>query len=227
VTILPDLLTDPTANLAIGLLFAVARNIVRADNFIRSGQFDGYNPNRLLGKKITGETLGIIGAGRIGTAVVKKMIGFEMRIRYVDPKPNVILEKEYYAKRVDLDTLLETSDYVSLHVPYASDNHHMIGKREFRLMKPDAIIINTSRGKVVDELALVEALINGNIAGAGLDVFENEPELADGLKTLPNVALSPHLGSATHHARAQMAIQASQNLLDCLDGRIPPTCLNP
>jgi glyoxylate reductase len=194
---------------------------------VRSTNSGGYNPNQFLGKKITGETLGIVGAGRIGSSVVKKICGFDMRILYHDFHENRELEEQYGAERVDFQTLLKESDYVSLHVPYVPENHHLMGGDEFRLMKPDAILINTSRGKVVNEAALVNALKTGIIGGAGLDVYENEPVLAKGLKELDNVVLTPHLGSATIDARKQMAVQAANNLLDVLSGDIPATCLNP
>jgi lactate dehydrogenase-like 2-hydroxyacid dehydrogenase len=227
VTILPDDLTDPTANLAVALLLNTARKVVPSNAFVRSTNSGGYNPNQFLGKKITGETLGIVGAGRIGSSVVKKICGFDMRILYHDFHENRELEEQYGAKRVDFQTLLKESDYVTLHVPYVPENHHLMGSDEFRLMKPDAILINTSRGKVVHEAALVNALKTGIIGGAGLDVYENEPDLAKGLKELDNVVLTPHLGSATTDARMQMAIQAANNLLDVLSGDNPATCLNP
>jgi lactate dehydrogenase-like 2-hydroxyacid dehydrogenase len=209
------------------LLLTVARKVVSADLLVKSGGFTGYNPNHFLGRKITGETLGLVGAGKIGGTMARRSMGFDMRILYTDPRPNQSLEREFKATRVDLKTLLQESDFVSLHVPYTSSNHHLIGKEELQLMKKDAILINTSRGKVIDESALVHALKAGSLGGAGLDVYEDEPLLARGLDRLENVVLTPHIGSATYDARSKMAVQAAENLMACLSGHIPSTCLNP
>ena len=227
VTNTPGVLTDATAELAWALLFAVARRIVEADKFTRAGKFKGWHPTLLLGFELKGKTLGIIGAGRIGTAMALKSKGFEMKVLYFSRHRNERLERELGAKMVSLDELLKESDFVSLHVPLTSETFHLIGERELNLMKPTAILINTSRGAVVDEQALIKALQNRRIAGAGLDVFENEPEVPDELKKLENVVITPHIGSATHNARESMALMAAQAIVDVLNGRIPQNVVNP
>jgi len=227
VTNTPGVLTDATAELAWALLFAVARRIVEADKFTRAGKFKGWHPTLLLGFELKGKTLGIIGAGRIGTAMALKSKGFKMKVLYFSRHRNERLERELGAKMVSLDELLKESDFVSLHVPLTSETFHLIGERELNLMKPTAILINTSRGAVVDEQALIKALQNRRIAGAGLDVFENEPEVPDELKKLENVVITPHIGSATHNARESMALMAAQAIVDVLNGRIPQNVVNP
>jgi len=228
ITNTPGVLTDTTAEMAWALLFAIARRIVEADKFVRDGKFVGWDPMLLLGADVTGKTLGIIGAGRIGTAMALKSKGFNMRVLYNDAMgKNETLERELGAEFVDLDTLLKESDFVSIHVPLTPETHHLIGERELRLMKETAYLINTSRGPVVDETALVKALKEGWIAGAGLDVYENEPELAPGLAELENVVLAPHLGSATLQTRAKMALMAAENLISALKGEKPANIVNP
>lgn len=227
VTNTPGVLTDATADLTWALLFAVARRIPEGDRFTRAGKFTGWAPMLLLGGDISDRTLGIIGAGRIGTAVALRSRGFRMRVLYFDKAQNEALEQAVGATRVDLDTLLRESDFVSLHVNLDPTTHHLIGARELALMKPTAYLINTSRGPVVDEAALVDALRQRRIAGAGLDVFENEPALAPGLAELDNAVIPPHLGSATIGTRTRMATLAATNLLAALRGERPPNIVNP
>jgi len=226
ITNTPGVLTDATADLTWALIFAVARRAVEGDGYVRDGKFGGWAPMLFLGGDITGQTLGIVGAGRIGQAVARRSVGFRMRVLYTDTSPQPELKREVGAKRVELDELLRGADFVSLHTPLLKETQHLIGRRELALMKPTAYLINTARGPIVDEEALVEALRDGRIAGAGLDVYENEPELAPGLADLPNVVLLPHLGSASTGTRTRMATMAAENLLAVLGGRIPPNIVN-
>lgn len=228
ITNTPDVLTETTADLAWALIMASGRRIVESDAFLRSGQWDGWGPMQFHGLDIHGATLGIIGAGRIGTAVARRSVGFNMKVLYCDvlDQPNPDIEA-LGARRVDLEALLRESDFVSIHVPLTDETHHMIGRAELASMRPTAHIINTSRGPVIDEAALVEALKNRVIAGAGLDVFENEPQIAPGLTELDNVVCLPHIGSASSATRAKMAELAATNLLAVLRGERPPTPVNP
>ena len=227
VTNTPDVLTETTAELAWALLFAVARRIVEGDRFTRDGKFRGWAPLLMLGQDISGKTLGIIGAGRIGTAFALKSKGFNMEVLYVSRRRNEILEKELNAKKVDLHTLLKNADFVSLHVPLTSETRHLIGEKELRMMKRNAILVNTSRGAVIDEKALVKALKERWIFGAGLDVYENEPEINRELTKLDNVVLEPHIGSATLETRTRMAVMAAENLIISLEGKKSKNCVNP
>jgi len=227
VTNTPGVLTDATADLAWALLFATARHIVEGDQFTRAGKFHGWAPMLFLGGDISGRTLGIVGAGRIGTAVALRARGFRMRVLYHGTSQNEAIEQAVGAERVGLDTLLRESDFVSLHVSLNESTHHLIGPRELALMKPTATLINTSRGPVVDEVALVEALRQGQIAGAGLDVYEDEPQLTPGLAELPNVVIPPHLGSATVGTRTKMATLAATNVVAMMRGETPPNIVNP
>ena len=222
----PGVLTDATAEMAWALLFSVARKIVDADKFTRNGRFRGWGPMLMLGQDITNKTLGIIGTGRIGTAFALKSKGFNMNILYVDDKANKILENELNAKKVDLVTLLKESDFVSIHVPLTTLTHHLIGEKELKTMKKSAILINTSRGPVIDEKALANALKQKWIFGAGLDVYEHEPKITNGLLKLDNVVLQPHSASATFDSRTKMAVIAAENMLAGLKGNIPPNCIN-
>lgn len=223
----PGVLTDATADITLALILATARRVVEGDKRNREGKFKFWAPLHFLGREVSGKTLGIIGLGRIGKAVVRRARGFEMRVLYHNRHPmEASEEKELGAEYVDLKRLLSEADFVSLHVPLTDQTHHLIGPRELELMKPSAYLINASRGPVVDEKALVEALKNGNIAGAGLDVYEEEPDLAPGLIDLDNVTLLPHVGSATLETRTKMAQLAADNLLAGLRGEIPPNCLN-
>lgn len=223
----PGVLTDATADLAWALLFAAARRIIPADKYIRDGKFNAWGPMLFLGADVTGRTLGVIGAGRIGTAVAMRSRGLGIRLLYCDPAPNKLLEKELSARRVGLEELLRESDFVSLHVNLTPETRHLIGERELALMKPTAYLINASRGPVVDEEALVRALQKKQIAGAGMDVYEQEPRLAPGLAELDNAVLLPHIGSATIATRTRMAVMAAENLLAMLKGERAPNCVNP
>ncbi len=213
----PGILTQSTAELAWALLFAISRRIPEADTFMREGRFSGWKPLLMLGGDISGQTLGVIGTGRIGTAFALMSKGFNMRVLY-SGKPNPELDKELHAENVDLETLIRESDFISLHIPLRKENHHLIGKKEFTLMKPTAYLINTARGPVVDEAELVRVLKAGRIAGAALDVYENEPALTPGLTELDNVVLAPHIGSATVPVRNRLAVMAVDNCLKILRG---------
>ena len=223
----PGVLTDATAEMAWALLFSTARRVVESDRFNRSGQWEGWGPLQFLGGDITGTTLGIVGAGRIGTAMALKSKGFGMKVLYADHTVNETLETELGAERADLDKLLEEADFISIHVPLTEKTTRLFGTEQFRKMKPTAYLINSSRGPVVDEAALVEALQTREIAGAGLDVYENEPAMAAGLADLENVVLTPHTGSATTNSRTNMALKAAENLLAMMRGGTPPDCVNP
>ena len=224
----PDVLTDATAELAWTLLFATARRVVEADSVMRSGEWQGWGPLQFIGADVTGKTLGIVGAGRIGTAMALAARGFRMRVLYNSPtRRNETLERVLGAKSVDLDELLAESDFISLHVPLMPMTRHLFDKEAFRKMKRSAIIINTARGPIIKEEDLVEALNTGEIAGAGLDVYEFEPKMVEGLKECRNTVLLPHIGSATKSSRDGMAMLAAENLLAMLRGDRAPTCLNP
>ena len=226
VTNTPGVLTDATSDMAWALLFSVARRVVEGDAYTRAGRFKGWAPTLLLGADITRRTLGVIGAGRIGTAFALKSVGFDMRVLYADPVPNDRLEA-IGAERVDLDRLLHESDFVSVHVALSESTRHLIGPDALRKMKDTACLINTSRGPVVDEAALAEALQQGWIAGAGLDVYEDEPLLTPGLSDCPNAVLCPHVASATRHTRGEMARMAAENLVAALRGQRPTNLVNP
>ena len=227
VTNTPEVLTETTADFAFALLLAAARRLVEADGFVRSGQWKQWKLDMLLGTDAHHSTLGIIGLGRIGRAVARRAKGFQMTVLYAGPRrmsPEV--EQELGARYVPLETLLRESDFVSLHVPLKPETRHLIGAPQLALMKKTAILINTTRGPVVDEAALVAALREGRIQGAGLDVFEREPEIHPGLAGLPNVVLAPHIGSGSRQTRLRMVELAAENLLAGLSGGIPPNLVN-
>jgi len=226
ITNTPDVLSAATADLAFALLLAVARRVVEGDGFTRAGKFMGWSPLFMLGREVSGKTMGIIGAGRIGQVMARRARGFDMELLYTATSPKPDFEAATGARYVDKDTLLQEADFVSLHVPLTPATWHLIGERELKLMKQTAILINTARGAVVDEKALVAALIAGEIWGAGLDVFEQEPELEPGLAELGNVAITPHLGSSTVETRTNMGLLAARNILAALRGEKPPNCLN-
>ncbi len=204
------------------LLLAVAHRIVEADRFTRAGRYRYWSIRLMRGQSISGKMLGIVGLGRIGCAVSQRAAGFSMPVRYAEVRgKNLAVERSCVAQRVSLRQLLRTADVVSLHVPLLSNTYHLIGRRELAFMKPTAILINTARGAVVDEAALVHALRTKKIAGAGLDVYEHEPKLTPGLNRLPNVVLTPHTASATVEARNELAALAAHNVIDALAGRRP------
>ncbi len=227
VTNTPGVLTETTADMAWCLLMAVARRVVEADSYVRRGQFKRWEPMLLLGSDVYGKTLGIVGMGRIGRAVARRAMGFGMKILYYSPRRAYEVEKETGARYVDLPTLLKNADFVTLHTPLTAATRHMIGSEELEMMKPTSYLINTSRGAVVDEAALVDALKRGLIAGAALDVYENEPKLSEGLAELSNVVLTPHIGSASRETRTRMALMAAQNIVSALSGERPPNLVNP
>ncbi len=222
----PGVLTDATSDMAWALLFSVARRIVEADKFTRAGKFKGWGPMLMHGQDVTNRTLGVVGAGRIGTAFALKSKGFNMTVLYVDEKKNEALEKEVNAKKVTFDELLKKSDFISLHVPLMPSTHHLIGEKELKMMKKNAVLINTSRGPIVDEQALVFALKEKRIFGAGLDVYEHEPEMTEELKKLDNIIIQPHSASATIETRTKMAVMAAENMVAGLKGEIPNNCVN-
>lgn len=224
VTNTPGVLTEATADLAWCLILATARRAAEADQYVRAGQWAGWGPEQFLGRDISGKTLGIIGAGRIGRAVAERARAFRMQVVYTrgEGKPELKdWEQDLDARLVTLDELLAESDYVSIHCPYSPVTHHLIGADQMHQMKKTGILINTARGPIVDEAALVEALRNGVIWGAGLDVYEEEPAIAPGLIDLPNAVLLPHLGSATIDTRNAMARLAALNLIAVLEGKEP------
>jgi len=224
----PGVLTDATAEIAFVLILAVARRIVEGDRMTREGRFRWWAPMLFLGHQVTGKTLGIIGMGKIGTAVAERARCFGMPVLYHNrERISPSLENEVRASYVDMKTLLSRSDFVSLHVPLTERTRHLIGREELSLMKRTAYLINTSRGPVVDEQALLHALRAGDIAGAGLDVYENEPALTPGLTELDNVILLPHVGSGTVETRMRMAGMAAENLITGLSGEVPPNLVNP
>ena len=229
VTVVPASTTEATADLAFALLLAIARRVVEGDRMVRAGKFPGAQSAHLLGSYVWGKTLGLIGGGGlIGKAVAKRAHGFSMRVLYWTPrrKPEAE-EREAGLTYVPLDELLRESDFVSLHSPLNAQTRHQIGKREFGLMKKTAFIVNTARGPIIDEEALVRALKAKKIAGAGLDVFEHEPKVSAELKKLKNVVLAPHLGSATVEVREEMASIVVNNIEAFLAGKTPPNCVNP
>ena len=229
VTVVPPVTTEATADLTFGLMIAAARRMVEGDRLVRAGKFPGGQSRHLLGSLVYGKTLGLIGGGGlIGKAVAKRAHGFSMRVLYWTPrrKPESE-EREAGLTFAPLDELLRQSDFVSLHSPLNGDTRHQIGAREFALMKKTAFIINTARGPIIKEAALVRALKARRIAGAGLDVFEHEPKVAAELKRMKNVVLNPHLGSAAVETRDEMANIVVDNIEALLAGRAPPNCVNP
>ncbi len=219
----PGVLTETTADLAFALLLATARNIVAAERYTRSGEWRTWSPMLLTGPDVHHAVLGIVGMGRIGCEMARRAHGFSMRILYTANRTHEAAERDFGARQTDLDMLLAESDFVSLHLPYSASTRHFIGATELAKMKSTALLINTARGAVVDQTALVTALQAGTIAGAGLDVFETEPlPLDDPLLLLPNVTLLPHIGSASHATRTRMAELAAENLICGLRGEPLP-----
>ncbi len=228
VTNTPGVLDDATSDFAFTLLMAAARRIVEADSFTRQGRFNGWAIDMMLGADVFGATLGLVGIGRIGRGVAHRAKGFNMRVLYYDPHPlPPDAEQQLGASRVDLGRLLAESDFVSVHVPLTQETHHMLSTAQFEQMKRSAILINTSRGPVVDEAALVQALTAKKIAGAALDVYEREPAVHPGLIQMPNVVLAPHIASATVRTRSEMSAMAARNMATAARGGRPPNLVNP
>ncbi|HEY8804392.1 MAG TPA: D-glycerate dehydrogenase [Clostridium sp.] len=226
ITNTPEVLDDATADLAWTLLMVVSRRIVAADKFTRNGAFQSCDPMMFLGREITGKTLGLVGAGRIGFNFAKKAKAFDMKILYSDIIRNNKMEKELGAIYVDKETLLKQADFVSLHVPLLPSTIHYIGEKEFAMMKNTSVIVNTCSGPVIDEKALVKALKHGEIWGAGLDVFEHEPNIEPELLDMYNVSIVPHIASATMETRTNMGLIAAGNIIKVLNGEKPDTCVN-
>ncbi len=226
VTNTPGVLTDATADMTFALLLAVARRLGEGERIVRAHKWDGWQPLQLLASDVSGATLGVIGFGRIGQAVARRAQAFGMRVIYWN-RSALTEPPDADTTRVSFEEALRQSDFVSLHVAYNSETHHLLDEPQFALMKPTAFVINTSRGAVINETALVRALQTKQIAGAALDVFEREPQLAPGLAELENVVLAPHLGSATIGTRTKMGMIAVDNLLAVCEGRRPPNCVNP
>lgn len=217
VTNTPGVLTDATADLTWALILSITRRVVEGDRMVRGGRFERWSPFMLLGRAVAGATLGVVGMGRIGRAVARRSLGFDMRVLYArlggPLEPEEVPSGARWEFRSELGQLLREADIVSLHVPLSADTYHLIGTREVALMRPGSYLVNTSRGPVIDETALVESLRSRHLGGAGLDVYEREPELAAGLAGLDNVVLLPHLGSATVEARGRMAEVAARNAI--------------
>jgi glyoxylate reductase len=228
VTNTPGVLTDTTADFAWTLIMASARRLVESDRYLRAGKFHGWGPLMMVGHDVHGKTLGIIGFGRIGRAVAKRASGFDMKVLYHDKySADPDTERALNASNASMDELLSNSDFVTIHTDYNPDTHHLIGAPELARMKPSAHLINTARGPIVDEAALAAALKAGTIAGAGLDVYEREPDVHPGLLELENVVLAPHIASASLDTRNSMGLTAADNIVATLRGERPPNCVNP
>jgi glyoxylate reductase len=228
VTNIPAIVTDATADIGFGLLLAVARNIALGDRLFRSGIYPGSQSNHLAGAAVSGRTLGLVGFGRIGQAMARRGRGFDMTIIYADPERLPPEEETKFAARYcSFEKLLREADFVSMHPQLSPQTRHLMSDAQFALMKPTAFVINTSRGPVIDEAALVRALERKTIAGAGLDVYEHEPDISPKLAAMPNVVLTPHLGSAVLALREGMANVVVDNTIALIEGRTPVSCLNP
>jgi glyoxylate reductase len=224
----PGVLSDTTGDLAFALLMATARRIPEAERFLRAGKYTGWGPLLFCGAEVHHSTLGLVGAGRIGKIMAQRASGFEMKVLYYDVhRMTPEDEATYHMTYMPMDEILQVSDFVSVHTPYMPSTHHLISERELELMKPTAILINTARGPIVDEKALVKALQAGTIAGAGLDVFENEPAVEPELLAMENVVLLPHIASASLQTRTLMATMASDNIVAHAQGKRPPNIVNP
>jgi len=226
VTNTPEVLNETTADTAFMLLLAAARRLGEAERLLRSGGWDAWGPMQLTGPDVWGKKLGVVGFGRIGQAVARRARGFDMEILYHDQYRNESAEKETGVQYAELDELLRTCDFISVHTPLTDETHHLIGARELERMKPEAVLINTSRGPVVDEAALADALSEERIFAAGLDVYEKEPEVHPKLLELENVVLAPHIGSASVETRDRMAVLAAENIVAVLSGDEPKTPVN-
>ncbi|MDD3465017.1 MAG: D-glycerate dehydrogenase [Candidatus Cloacimonetes bacterium] len=221
----PGVLTETTADLTWALLLACARRVVEADNYARSGRFEGWEPLLMLGVDVFSKTLGIIGMGRIGNAVARRAEGFGMKVLWFDPQVDPKTVSDKY-ERADLRHLCSSSDFISIHAPLTPDTHHLVNAELLSLMRPTAVLINTARGPIVDEEALIKALRDKKIAAAGLDVFENEPEIPAELLELENAVLLPHIGSASIETRTKMALMAAENAIAVIQGTEPPARVN-
>lgn len=228
VTNTPGVLTETTADFAWALLMAVARRVVEADKYVRNGKWKvGWHPTMFQGRDVYGATLGIIGLGRIGSAIAKRAKGFDMKVLYHDVVRRQDLEKRLNLEYVEIDTLLQKADFVTVNVPLLKDTYHLIDEKKLRLMKKTAILINNARGPVIDEKALYKALTEGWIAGAGLDVFEQEPTPTNNpLLTLENIVVAPHISSASFETRSKMAEMVAENLIAFFEGKVPPNLVN-
>ncbi len=227
VTNTPDVLTEATADLAWALLMAAARRLGEGDRLVRAGEWEGWSPTQLLGRAVWGQTIGIVGMGKIGSAVARRARGFGMTVLYHNRSPRPEAEGELGARLVDLPTLWREADFVSLHAPLTEQTRHIVDADALERMRDTAVLVNTARGPLIDEAALVAALRGGVIAAAGLDVFEREPLIDPGLAPLDNVVLAPHVGSATIDARSAMVRCCSENIIAVLNGNPPLTPLNP
>jgi glyoxylate reductase len=224
----PGVLSDTTADFAFALLMATARRIPEAERYLRAGKYKGWGPLLFCGAEVHRATLGLIGAGRIGKIVAKRASGFEMRVIYYDVyRMSAEEESTYNVTYMPIDDVLKQADFISIHTPYMPSTQHLISERELSLMKPSAILINTARGPIVDEKALVKALQSGIIGGAGLDVFENEPAVEPELMMMENVVITPHIASASLKTRTLMATMASDNIVAHFHGQLPPNIVNP
>ncbi len=224
----PDVLTDTTADLTMALLLAVARRIVESDVYTKAGKYQGWDPLLFLGSDVHHKTLGLLGFGRVALAVAKRAAGFDMNILYYDTqRADPEMEKQVEATYVDQETLLRQSDFLSIHAPLTPNTVGLIGSENLSLMKPTAFIINTARGEIIQEEALVKALQEKGIAGVGLDVFEHEPAIHPAFTEMNNVVILPHVGSATMETRTKMGLMAAENLISAFKGQVPPNCLNP
>jgi glyoxylate reductase len=227
VTNTPEVLTETTADTAFMLLLAAARRLGEGERLARAGRWEAWGPKLLLGPDVWGKKLGILGFGRIGQAVARRARGFGMEILYAGRSRKEGAEKEFEARYLELDELLRECDFVSIHTPLTEETAHLIGTAELEKMKPEAVLVNTSRGPLVDEAALADALENGRIFAAGLDVYEEEPKVHPKLLKLENAVLAPHIGSASIETRDKMAVLAAQNLLAVLRGEEPPNPVDP
>jgi gluconate 2-dehydrogenase len=228
VTNTPGVLDDSTADLAFALMLATARRLTEVESYIRAGEWTGWRLKQWLGVDVHHATLGIFGMGRIGQAIARRAAGFDMKVMYHNRKRVApAIEQRLNARYVSRDELLAQSDFIILQMPYTPETHHLIGAKELAAMKPSAILINSTRGGVVDDKALVHALKTGVIRAAGLDVFEGEPKLDAGFLQLKNVVLAPHIGSSTESTRRAMAMTAAKNLVAALSGQQPPNWVNP
>jgi len=223
----PTALTETVAELTVALLLALMRRVVSADRALRAGEW-GRKYSDLIGSELMGKTVGIVGLGRIGTAVARRLKGFDVNLLYYDVIKRRELEEELGIRRIDLDDLLSTSDVITFHTPLTAETHHLISHREFSRMKKGIYLVNTARGRIIDEEALIEAIRSGKVAGAALDVFEEEPPRADNpLLSLENVVLTPHIGASSREAMRRMAIQSAEGILKVFRGETPPNIVKP